>query len=487
MNSYIKISLNEEIDNIFAQIKNNHTIYNIVHKLMTLLNANIGFRTDIEYRITPVYDFTIVYDIKNYTNKQSNMSIKDLATEKYNTIVNHCKNIDANDFNNFALWLLRSLRQIFASKKETAKLEPSDIFTISAIIDGKPMKTSKLFVKYPKTIEPRYEVVNFEGGTIRYYIDPYVTNNMLCVDYSKELTEFDYFYNGLHMFEHYTTHAWEGMNMKTVLDMNGSTYFNGLCYIYTVSNDINCIRDRLISSILFHIKSSNVDFVKSGDAIRKETMRTISETYILRNLARLGRSDQQAFEGAYSPELFAYWSSLPMNILIISNEKININVDKINEFYKRHHVEAPRPKKTTFDYFPMEAHEIHFMNSQHTFRKPTKDIVKKIYSNKFSSSFYGLDNKTIIYTNEYEFVNHKAGKKEEPEKENIGSVQTYLSPLLFFARFVDNKVVEDYIRKTVFPREASLFESLPLEWSNKNNFAMLTNGDDMDEDFLEEE
>ena len=135
----------------------------------------------------------------------------------------------------------------------------------------------------------------------------------------------------------------------------------------------------------------------------------------------------------------------------------------------------------------MEAHEIHFMNSQHTFRKPTKDIVKKIYSNKFSSSFFGLDNKTIIYTNEYEFVNHKAGKKAEPEKEDIGSVQTYLSPLLFFARFVDNKVVEDYIRKTVFPREASLFESLPLEWTNKNNFAMLTSCGDMDEDFLEEE
>ena len=483
MESYISIKVDKNVISLIEGVKNKDIIYTLLYEYMRFLNHLIGFSTNIEYRINPVSNLSIMYEVKNYTNEQTKMNINDLAMEKFNTIVNFCKTIEEEKFNTFILWVIRNLQQLFSFSDSIKDIKVKDILIIRAICKGKPFKSSRLCVKIPHIIKPTYEVERFKGGTIRQFIDPYIKNTMICIDYSKPLQEMSYFYNCLHMYEHYVTHAWEKLSSLDVLDINGSTYFNGLCYVYTVTDKQKTAKDRLISSILFHIKSSDVEFVRSNKAMETETFRTISEAYTLRNITRLGRSDQQAYEGVYSPEVFAYWSSLPMNILVITNEKIDINLSKINEFYDRFHVDAKQPKKPTFDWLPLESHEIHYLNSQHTFKRPTEKILEKIYNNACKRAFYGIDNKTYIYQNEIEFLQgHKDNKNKKIKKEDLGMYQSHISPLLFFANYVDDTKVRDYISKNVFPREASLFETTAMNWCSKNNFNSMLGSENLEEE-----
>lgn len=476
MSALIRIRLNDELLNNIKSIEANKFATSLIRKILVFLNHNIGLRTNIEYRIKPVnYDTSLEYDIKPYTIEQSKMNIKKLALEKYNTILDYCKNMNDSIYDNDILWIIRSLNKLFLGETKTKKYSVNNMLKIYAIIKNEMIKESSLYIKHPKIIEPSYIVTDICGnGTIRQFVDPYIKNYMICADYSKPLSELNFFYNCLHVFEHYATHAWEKMDEKHVLDFNGSTYFNGLCYIYTVVDDEKTLKDQLISLLLFNIKSSNVEYVKKSGILKLETVRTISEAYTMRNITRLGRTDQAAFNGEYPPELFAYWSSLPMNILLITNHKIDINFDKINEYYNRYHVEAKQPNKLKFDYFPLEAHIYHYISGQHMYKKDTNKIINKIYKNDCCDCFYGLDNKSVVYNNENDIVEYK--KSINPIKDPGFCLQTQLSPLLFFAKFVDKEKVEEYINKNIFPNEASLFEYVSLKWDNKNNYISLYDG-----------
>lgn len=477
MDAYITITLIDDVKKAISKTKDRDFMMTLIRNLLSTLNYNIAFHTTIEYRISPVINYVITYQIKNYTTKQTEKGVNDLAKEKFDVIDNFCSNIDEKYFNNFNMWALRSLEIVMKNYKETNKFSVRNLFEMKAIVNAKTVKQKNIFIKYPEIKYPKYDITTLiDGSTIRQYIDPYVSNYMVCVDYSKDMSELSYHYNCLHVYEHYTTHAWDKLSSINVIDLNGSTYFNGLCYIYTTANNKEDIRDRLISSILFHIKSSDADFVKKTEVLKTETLRTISEAYILRNITRLGRSDQQAFNtGEYSPNLFAYWSSLPQNILVITNEKIEFNVDKINEFYKEHHKTVNQPEITKFDYFPIESYQTHYLTGQHTFKMDKNEIIKNIYSNKYESCFYGLDTKTIAYTNEQEFIHGQTKKLEiDPDM----SYQTLLSPLLFFAKYVDKNTIDKYIKTNVFPKEAALYETLNLGFGYKDNFKEDLNQDE---------
>lgn len=476
MSASIRIYLdNELMDNIRSMTANKFAT-SLIKKFLGFLNRNIGLRTNIEYRIKSVdYDMILEYDIKPYTIEQSKTDINKLTLEKYNTILDYCKNINDSTYNNDILWIIRSLNKLFVSEKKTKKYSVNNMLKIYAIVKNKTIKENVLYINHPTIIQPSYIVTNICGnGTIRQFVDPYIKNYMICADYSKPLSELNYFYNCLHIFEHYATHAWEKMDEKHVLDFNGSTYFNGLCYIYTVVDDEKALKDKLISLLLFNIKSSNVEYVKKSGVLKLETVRTISEAYKLRNITRLGRTDQEAFNGEYPPELFAYWSSLPMNILLITNHKIDINFDKINEYYNKYHIDAKQPNKPIFNYFPLEAHFNHYIVGQHMYKKETNKIIDKIYNNNCDDCFYGLDTKSVVYNNEIEIVEYK--KNMNLVKDPDFCLQTQLSPLLFFAKLVDKEKVEEYINKNIFPNEASLFEYVSLRWDNKNNYMNLYDG-----------
>lgn len=468
MNAFIKIELKDVFIENFMKNDKRNLLFSSADKILMMLNSFIGFKTEIEYRISPVIDHSIIYDIKPYTNKQNSMNTTDLSKEKYEVLVSFCNNIPESLFRKNHLWLLRTMKTLLRRDKKLSTLDIKDMFEISMIINDKLMKHESLKVSFPETADIEYKVVKFgNDSTLRYLIDPYIEDHLLCVDYSKKLEEFDYFYNCLHMYEHYVTHAWSKSPSEHVKDINGSTYFNGICYVYTLSDDPKVIKDRLISSILFHIQSSDTSYIKKTNALSLETMRTISEAYTYRNLSRLGRSDQQAYTGEYAPDLFAYWSSLPMNILVITNSPMDINIDKINEFYKQHHKDAKQPEKAIFEYFPVEVHAIHRINSQHTFKTPIEKNVKKIYSNKNSKAFFGIDNKTVIYTNEQEVME---GKDKKLKKEDLSYIQTPLHPLLFMAKYADDKTVKKYINESVLPMSAGAFEAIPMNWLDKNNF-----------------
>lgn len=475
MTSIIKIKLNQNLIDNMKQLEPKDFVIALIKSVLKFINRNIGLRTNIEYRIDSVYDCVLEYKIKPYTVEQTKMDIYSLALEKFNTIINFCNNIEDKSYNNNMLWVIRSLNKLLSKNDNTKNFSVKNILYICAIIDGKTIKENELIIKHPTIIEPKYVITKFCGNsTIRQYIDPYIKNYMICADYSKNLLELGYFYNCLHVYEHYITHAWEKMDESHILDFNGSTFFNGLCYIYTVVDDEKTLKDQLISLILFQIKSSNVEYVKNSKILQLETVRTISEAYTMRNITRLGRSDQEAYNGEYPPEIFAYWSSEPMNILLVTDHEITINYNKLNDYYNKYHISAKKPPKPVFNYFPLEAHINHYITNQHTFKADTKNIIDKIYNNKCNNCFYGLDTKSVIYTNEFDVITKN--KESKLIKDPMFDIQTPLSPLLFFAKVADVKQVEQYIDNNILPNESSLFESTNLNWYDKKNFLQLYDG-----------
>ena len=182
MNSFIRITLNKKVEDLLLEVENSNVIYDMITQLMLCLNSHIGFRTNIEYRINPVYDHTIMYEVKNYTNKQTEMKANDLVMDKFNTIVNFCQNVESSEFNMFTLWWLRGLKQMLVLHKETQGVDIRKMFTIEALMENDVLKSSTLFVNYPEPEQAHYETVKFKGGVIRYYIDPYMIDNMLCID-----------------------------------------------------------------------------------------------------------------------------------------------------------------------------------------------------------------------------------------------------------------------------------------------------------------
>lgn len=441
----LKTSIRKRIDEI-SHIKANYN-YNIKKRLyynITMfqhwINNVIGSETTIEYRIGDVMDNTISYTVKYYTNEQRKKSLEQLATENVNMIKTYMKNLSANIFNKRILHTLRSIKTYL--NDDIYKL--FDIY--SEIGDESVTKLTTLEINIPKIQSVEYKIIKLkDGSTIRQFIDPYVNNYGVYVDYSKDINEFNYMFNGLHVFEHYVTYAWKKLSNKDIIYYNGSTFSNGICYVYTITKTIESIKERLIKSILFHIKSSNVEYIKKTNSINIETIRTISEAYNMRNITRLGRSDQIAFSDSYNPEVFAYWCSQPMNILVVTNQEITINVDNLNNFYDKYHVNNRKPLQRTINYFPKEVFYTHYNNGIHLYKKNINKICKKIYGREITKSFYGIGNRTVIYQNESEGNYNKI---------DVSNEQTFLTTLLFFSKYVSDKNMKKYIDNNTFPLDA---------------------------------
>lgn len=474
----IVIGIDDKIRSLIDTVKDKRFIYRIILTLERYLNCYVGFRTTVEYHVNNVSYFYMSYKVKAYTQDQIEKPLNKLAEMKFNEIKESC-NKQHKDYNKSYLWTIRTLRKLFMMNDKLKHLNINEIFNIMIEKNGKITKTEKLIINYPKTEEPKYIETSFKGGVIRQYLDPYVSNYMLCVDYSQQMNEYNYYYNGLHMFEHYVVAAWKHLDGSKIVDVNGATYLNGLCYVYTASSDINTIKDRAIASILYHIDSSDPDFVKKSGVVEHETLRTISEAYYLRNITRACRSDKTAYKGYYDPNLFAYFSSKPINILIVGDTQIDFNINKLDDYYNLKHKNTPPPKEQTFKYYPVEAFAVHYNDSRHMFKIDLKEAIKKIYNNEIEECLYGIGNKYIIYQNERDLIDealngnnkkkNKKGNKLIPYKEGV-MFQSVLSPLLFFAKYVDKNTLINYIKTNIFPMSATLFETALINWRFRDAF-----------------
>lgn len=461
-----------------------------IYQLMSWLNHKIGAETIIEYRTNGVKDLVCSYEIKRYTNTDKNKSYNKLIIEKVNIVKKFLETMPETLFENQVLYTIRNINTLL---RKYFKTSIRKIFMLSIQYNNNVIYNKNVLINFPKIKEIVYDVTTLcDGSTIRQYIDPYINNYGVFIDYSKTLDELNYMYNCLHVYEHYVTYAWKDLSNEDVIDINGATFSNALCFVYTLSKTKKTLMERLVSSILFHIRSSDVKFIEKTKSLEVETTRTISETYKLRNLTRLGRSDQQAYNNGYNKDIFAYWSSQPMNILVVTNEKLNINVDELNKFYKKYHKDNAKPDQLKLVYFPKEISIIHYKDGSHLFKKDIDKIINKIYDpTSTTKSFYGIGNRLVGLNDEENYINNTLKRKynlknndkvlnAKLDKIDCSMYQTILHSLLFFAKYTDNKRVQEYIYNSIMPPDVLAFDNYPAKTLGAAALKFVEN-DDIDE------
>lgn len=430
--------------------ENNKDIYYMFGPLISVLTHKISKNTPIEYWVNDRDDRHVSFTIKTYSNDDKNKPYKDVIKEKTNIITTFLSTMDTKMFNNNELWLLRYVML----KTKQLKIPFNNLLQV-VVSQGENIIINKVLDFQVKGLQPvKYVITRLcDGSTIRQFIDPYINEYGIFCDYSKTFDEYDYIYNGLHIYEHYIANCWNDMDEKNVIMFNGGTYNNGLMYIYSVVSDYQTLKERFTRYVEFHIKSSDTTFIKQTKLLERETLRTISEGYKLRNLTRMARTPQRGFNMNYSTDVFAYWSSQPMNILLITNKEININVDFINKFYKKYHKNVKQPQKQQFDYFPREVFHVMSLDNKHIYKKSTDKIVKKIYGGGFKS-LYGIDTRCVAYKTD--------NKEVKQQKYNLSYNHTLIHSLLIYAKFVSDNFIKNYVMKTPFPNNVHDFESQPI-------------------------
>lgn len=462
-------------------------LYIKINQLMKWLNHRIGAETIIEYRTNSVNNLECCYEVKRYTNEDKNKQYSKLILEKLNIVKKFLENLPETLFEKKMLFRLRSINILL---KKCFNTDIKNIFVLSLKYNDKIIYKKNIVINFPKIKNVEYVVTELcDGSTIRQYIDPYINNYGVFVDYSKPVDELNYMYNCLHVYEHYVTYAWKNLSNNNVIDLNGATFSNGLCFVYTISKTKETLMERLVSSILFHIKSSNIDFIEKTKGLDIETTRTISETYMLRNLSRLGRSDQQAYNKGYNKDIFAYWSSQPMNILVVTSEKLDINVDEFNKFYNKYHVNVKQPKMLDLIYFPKEISIIHYKTGSHMFKKNIDKIIKKVYDpTSETKSFYGIGNRLVNLEDEEHYINKIIKKKNKTninkliktklDKVDCSMYQTLLHSLLFFAKYTTKETVQNYINNSLVPPDVMAFDNFPAKTLGTTALQFMENDDD---------
>ena len=176
----------------------------------------------------------------------------------------------------------------------------------------------------------------------------------------------------------------------------------------------------------------------------------------MRNLTRLARTSQQGFDLNYPIEVFAFWSSQPMNILLITNKDLNINVNNLNEFYTKYHKHVNKPQQQHFDYFPREIYHMMTIENKHLYKKSTDKIVKKIFNGKFTS-LYGIDTRCVAYK---ETTNDD--DKVKTTKINLSRNHTLIHQLLIYAKFVGDDYIKDYVKYKPLPNYATDYEEMSI-------------------------
>ena len=434
---------------------NNEEVAYLYPTFINILAYNIAKNTPIEYWVKDKSNSHVSFTIKSYTNEDKTKPYKDVIKEKTRLIANHIDTLDAKQFSLQELWLLRTIKL----KMSKHNMDFNKILQMVVSYGDDTILTKQLKFTINGLQMVDYKITRLQdGSTIRQLIDPYVKWYGIFCDYSKTFNEYNYMYNGLHVYEHYIANCWDGMSDNNVITFNGGTYSNGLMYIYSVVSDIDTLKERFIRYATFHIKSSDTDFIKQTNILDRETVRTISEGYKLRNLTRLARTSQQGFNLDYSTDVFAYWSSQPMNVLLITNKELSINVNNLNGFYRKYHKSVDKPQQQHFNYFPREVYHMMTIDNKHIYKKPTKKIVKKIFSGKFTS-LYGIDTRCVAYKESERKKNSKGSKQT---KINLSSNHTLIHLLLIYARFVSDDYIKDYVKRTPLPNHTTDYEEMSI-------------------------
>lgn len=453
--SIVTISIDESF------LKNHPTKKFWCAKLIRSLTISITKSTPIEYWVKDIDENHVSFTIKTYTNDDKSVPYKEVVKDKVKILLKYFKTMSTKLFAMQDLWLIRSLMILTKTPLDGTM---KDLLRITVKSNDEVM-LDKNIPFHVTGLEPvKYVVTKLcDGTTIRQFIDPYLQEHGVFCDYSKTLDEYNYMYNGLHVFEHYIANAWDGMSENNVITFNGCTYSNGIMYVYSVAKDIDTIKERFTKWFQTHVRSTDPAYVRQQYTFKRETARTISEGYGMRNLTRMARTDQWGFnDTGYPAEVFSWWCSQPANVLLLSNKEVQINVSALNSFFTKHHKDVPKPSFQSFSYFPREVFHQLALDNKHVFKKSTEKIVAKIFGDKPVKCIYGIDCRTLSYDHEPKDASDDASSLH-PSKEDNGNVHTLIHMLLVFAKFKDDSFMQNFVQTHVWPLSVMGFDETTRE------------------------
>ena len=319
--------------------------------ILNNLNQRCGADTVINYRILPsetifkykngrkVYKIILTFPIQQHQIDTND----DLILKNIDIIKNYI--IDKDWENNYRqyIWIWRILNQL--------DYKPES----SLIYDGYKCKFQWGFndVKMEKYKISYNEYQDKSGIIIKTIVDPLIKDYGLYINLSTTFNDMDYGYNYLHYYEHIMTYAWKKLPQQNMLELNGGTTCNGVCYVYNIHETKSSLELYLDKYLKFHSCSRKKEFWNGNliEGLKTELERTISETLLEKSMSQMAKTDPYS-QYKYNTEILRYFSNKPFEIITYTPEKIDVeHFLKQYDFQTKY--EVNKPKKIIFNYYPI--------------------------------------------------------------------------------------------------------------------------------------
>lgn len=376
------VSENLNLPNISNEFRNNMIVKSLNY-LIKFVNQRCGAETNINYRIFPVdaesknkygkniYKFTIKFPIQQHKIESN----EDLVIKTIDTISNYIKNRNWELDNKHYLWLWRTLYQLKYKPTSYIKYEDYKQKIEWGISD-------EIINKY--SIKVRQTKLN-DGTTLKEIVDPLVNDFGLYINLSVPFSDMDYGYNYLHYYEHIMTYAWKNLSQHNLLELNGGTTCNAICYVYNIHSDKKSMEEYLKKYIEFHLDSRKESFWNSDivSGLKMELERTTSETLLEKSLTQMAKTDPYS-QHEYNTKIFHHYSNKPFEIIVYSPQETNAKkICKV--LFDKREIETTKttPSKIKFNYYP-----IHVLRD----KRDRNYLILKSNPNENLNTVYGVDN-----------------------------------------------------------------------------------------------
>lgn len=418
---------------------------------MNYLSYYIGGKSTLNYHMNKSEKGRLMIPIYPYETAESHSSPTNLIQKKIEELHSTLENIDWSKAPRQFYWLINAITKL--------GFDNDNSLTYKVVSDSLPIQElfpheESIHISIPKTSNVKVKkYVLKEGSILTTISDPYISDFGIYVDLSVPFDEMGMLSNGLHLYEHLSTKAWDNLSEKDCSMVNGTTIATGISYVYSVHKTFESFKEYLNAALNFIAQSRNRSFWDSEEmktALHEETKRTISEMRQGRSKSLMARSDIHAYLNDYNVDIFHYWANRPFNILCVVRDDVNINniidKNKINNILKKYPIsKVERPKNRKFKNIPVEVLITKMAQNYKMTKVNTVENIKHIFlKNIEKDTLYGIDCKISVKFDEKD-------PEANTNEQGVEDGNNNLCALLFYNKYVREELIEKYCNKNVLP------------------------------------
>jgi len=433
--------------NLRCSVKNcKPLVRKAAYGLLVYLTRTISASSDVCYRPNNIsYDsqkqeFLLPITVQ-YHNEEGN--IVDIINKRVETIKRTILNVKFET--NRLKFIARTLKQY--------NIDPFNFLQLSYTIgndDNAELVSTPIELNIPDV--PNFEIrehINSEGNFRHLeYIDPLLLDYGLYIGLSKPFKDMGYAYNALHIYEHMMTMAWKKLDSKDMIELNGATFPTGICYLYNIHSTSKSLKKYAREYVKFHQMSKTRKFWEKdlNEDLKRETIRTYSETQTSKGLKEFARTDNTVYSDLhnmkYPIEPFLKFSNDTYTILTVSPEPIDFKFDK---YIPDIDPDVPKISERKYDFIPLAA----LRNANNLVVVNKKDMTQEIYSK--NACLFGVDCVGLCMDD------------DTKECETLNTV------LLFMLRN-DINLINEFMKNKTMPIDNRSFSSLDVYCNFLNEF-----------------